>query len=1191
VFAKFEKWLTAIVDALKGSSIKVDPNLERALSPGMATVFNEMLGGTKPKPPNQDAAQAGQAKARFKKGMDALRERRPGQTDEDLEAAIQHAMGVQQAEYEISHDKWQAVPADIKRFLAKPDEKMIWKGKSVAEDVYHEVLELETWRDLFGQSVDRQSGPDWTAVNEEIRNFVREGKPVAPQEYHESVLNEAERVLDSWDRKRAEGDEGEELEDGFDPASFAEDEDETRYLFMGAPVSVDRLLTVVKSGTSHLVSILKKKFRPRGNLPKSVFKAKIAMEGYISRQEREVAYVMRDWRKEIKKSYPDGFQHADQIEVNDVLRGEADILDLPEGMRPIVERMRGLIDGLSRALISSGAIEGDLVLTVEENEGMYLNRSYRVFDDPRWASKVLPQTINQAKAFIRSQYPELNENQVAHKINTLLFEGKAVELGSAIGALSSGILGAKDLSILKRKKGIPVEIRELWGEYEDADVNFTRSATKIARLIANHKFLETVKQDGMGVFLFTGEEEDVNPEAKTRISAEGNPRMEPLDGLYTFPDVKRAFQDLYKPNTDGPGLRLWYILTAASKVGKTVLNLITHPRNFSANSFFAIANGNYTLGGLGASVKAVASDIGILSDEKWRDYYLRLVELGIVGESTHAGEVRDTLRDVTRTRLDDVVGGIAVRFTKKLYRGAAIAYQAEDDFWKVHAFEAYKKRYRKAYPNLSEAKLEEKVAEIIRDTMPTYSMVPEIVRDIRRMPVGSFVSFPAESIRVTWNQFRLMENEIKSENPELRKIGRQRLIGMLFVASALDALALGSQYLIGLIAGDDDDMREFFAPWSDGSTMLYVPNIISSDPAAVQKAIDAGHLVRVMGPIALTFDRTNPTTIDLSYLDPYSITKKPLKAFLAGKSWDESFVKSATHLFDPFVSEEILAAAVLDAARNKKGVDGRKVYNDQLSGDEIALEIMQHLAKAMEPGVSAHARKLGKALAGETEIHGKAYTIASEGAAVMTGIRMATTDIRQALSFDASDYSRDMQEASGLVRSALRRRGVVSDAAIEKGFNQTTKARQKLHDTMHRKVQAARNLGVPDSEIKSILSDNGISKAGIKGLLENKPEPYRISASDLMELPADRRKTFQSLQRAAGHTTGYQQRKEQTEAVGRLAYQATYSGDSGNLVRLAREARLKLKQMGIREAESRRSLERYMDDHKHKGFSERAGRL
>ena len=72
---------------------------------------------------------------------------------------------------------------------------------------------------------------------------------------------------------------------------------------------------------------------------------------------------------------------------------------------------------------------------------------------------------------------------------------------------------------------------------------------------------------------------------------------------------------------------------------------------------------------------------------------------------------------------------------------------------------------------------------------------------------------------------------------------------------------------------------------------------------------------------------------------------------------------------------------------------------------------------------------------------------------------------------------------------------------------------------------------------------------------------------------------------------GYSNRKEQTEAVGRLAYQATYRGDSENLVRLAREARLKLKQMGIREAESRRSLERYMDDHKHKGFSERAGRL
>ena len=62
----------------------------------------------------------------------------------------------------------------------------------------------------------------------------------------------------------------------------------------------------------------------------------------------------------------------------------------------------------------------------------------------------------------------------------------------------------------------------------------------MARLIYNTRFLEKVKQIGMGNFLFT---EENRPPNMTQLATENSKVLEPLNGLYAPRDIAQAFKD------------------------------------------------------------------------------------------------------------------------------------------------------------------------------------------------------------------------------------------------------------------------------------------------------------------------------------------------------------------------------------------------------------------------------------------------------------------------------------------------------------------------------------------------------------------------------------------------------------------------------------------------------------------------
>ena len=121
-----------------------------------------------------------------------------------------------------------------------------------------------------------------------------------------------------------------------------------------------------------------------------------------------------------------------------------------------------------------------------------------------------------------------------------------------------------------------------------------------------------------------------------------------------------------------------------------------------------------------------------------------------------------------------------------------------------------------------EQAIDEAAAWQIRNTYPTYSKVPEFVQNIRKLPFGNFVSFPAEMIRTTTNILDIGMKEAMSSNPLLRQQGYRRLIGASVVlGGANEGAGQIAQAVTGVTQEQIDAYkRSLSASWNSRATII-----------------------------------------------------------------------------------------------------------------------------------------------------------------------------------------------------------------------------------------------------------------------------------------------------------------------------------------------------------------------------------
>jgi len=869
-------------------------------------------------------------------------------------------------------------------------------------------------------------------------------------------------------------------------------------------------------------AFLQRNFTAPGDLPHRAWRLLLKSQGWFGAQITDMTFTLRRFDDALRDAYGTPNMNSSQKRrLNAALSGQIPLSRIPEPLRPIVRQMRERVDGYSQQMIQSGMVEGDLAAVIADNLGVYLSRSYKVFDTPSWILENVPERIvNRARSWLRKERPDLSDDEIQGLMEKILNK----QVDSPLQFLTGGTLGAMDLSMLIKRKDIHPSIRALMGEHTDVRLRYARSVSQMARDLSSHGFLTEVRNslkatpDNPNGLFFVNATTNANGSFTVPISAKGSKVMEPLAGLHTTQEIADAF----KREFDLPGAKGWlysaYLkANAVVKLDKTVMSVMTHVRNLIGNAGFATANGHWRLNHFGRAIQAVNASTGISrggrltkrflagkvgievearargqspaqraqqerrlrlrdgllpGESPWESYYKRIQMLGVVDSSAHAGELAAVMRDASRQGLDNISPdeGLLSKGMRGFVKGATAIYRAEDDLWKIVAFENEFARYRKALPNATEAEVEETAAWIVRNTYPNYGMISSGVQALRKnILMGSFVSFPAEVFRTGWHTVSLAIKEARSPNPEIRKIGATRLAGLTVAAGGVYAASAASRFKNGVDRQQDEDLRPFLAPWQENSSLIY-----TSPP------VDGVYSI-----------------IDLSYTDPYSYLRDPLRRLFSGEGdWEEALLEATLQAAAPFIGEEILFGKLAEVNSNLKR-SGGQVFNPEDHKVDQAFAILDHLWGAIEPGTFASARRIAAGINKETNAFGQEFDTKTEFLAVLTGHRLQKTDVRQALRFRTTELDGRLNDANRILNRVSNRSGTVTDEELTEAFHRSERSRARVFEDAHQiALKAINSHGLTSREVIRQFRDGGMSRVNAAAVVNSGIPPRRTPRID-----------------------------------------------------------------------------------------------
>lgn len=861
-------------------------------------------------------------------------------------------------------------------------------------------------------------------------------------------------------------------------------------------------LAKATDATPELVNKFKKGFDPNEGLDPTAKRAKVEADQLAERIRTEASFNNAAAVSAINKVIDQrvakgrkGKKARDEISIqlgkdmNLVLNGMKKVETLPQELRAVTEQMRGSLDRTQLMLIDQGIAKGKLAEQIANSTGVWLHRSYTIDTDPTFADRVATDPefapiYNRAKNYIKLQLENKHKRIKGQLKGPDKHKSRADWVGDRIDKAVTDILtkgqsdlvdviqgmpteGARNLSVLQQRQDIDESIRALWGEKTNGLENYATSMAKIGALLSKHKYYTDLKYHGLREgYLST----KPNPEKGiTRAITTGDDQLQnvaenPLEGMFTTPELAEALKPV-DPEAENAVMKLWVTANGFTKYSKTVLNPVTHTRNFVANPLFLMANGNMKAllnkngmnNSLSTTLSGLLSDkaLNTLKDKKgkdtdtWRQEYLKFVELGLVGDSVSAGELHDVMSkgfvgDLTLNEFVDQSArkGLASKVAKAVKFDTAInLYQAEDSFWKIVAFHEERNKLRQDLGDTMTAEeLDVESARIVRDTMPTFSMLPEYVKTFsRNTPFAPFLSFPAEVVRTQINTGRQIRKELA--DPRRRKTGQKRLAGLAMAHSAPALLAGTAKLLLGVTDDEEEAIRETVAPWDRTGTLLF----FGRDSKGM------------------------PNYINLSFTDPFSMFNKTFNAASAASKDDRGLMIAAlAEFFEPMTSETMLAEKIGEVWSNKKKGTGGEVFNEQDDDRVKIAKAMMHVWKAAEPGFVNTAKRFYK-----KGTKGTNKDVATEIMALMTGMRLTTLDEKKSLPFYGRDFSKGKKDISRLFSTPVKFDEEISNDRIATKFNNMMTKRERHYKQLHRRIKASLYLGLNEQEVRGILKDTG----------------------------------------------------------------------------------------------------------------------
>jgi len=551
------------------------------------------------------------------------------------------------------------------------------------------------------------------------------------------------------------------------------------------------------------------------------------------------------------------------------------------------------------------------------------------------------------------------------------------------------------------------------------------------------------------------------------------------------------------------------------QAGKTVGGPFTHARNFSSGAVTTVSMGNISLlvtnpGFVLKSLKTAFNTLqpqilyrnkpGAKSIDKYvnesqfadalkgeggQSLYRFLLEEGMVNQSAIYRDVMGLIEDTAKSGFLQKMWSKLGNKTKRFLKGAQDMYIAEDDIWKIFNFFAEDFKIARAYESaLKSGKLKKlgmtmpsrleimKMAtKNVREMLPNYAYVSELVQASRRSPLGNFVSWPAEIIRTSGNIMSGAKKEV--QNPILARIGYERAAGFATTIGILGPAAVwGASQAYGFTKEKLMALREFVPYFSENSTLLPV------------------------------YEDGKYKYVDFSRAFFYDVVTAPIQTAFTemNRREDEAVIpslaigltKAFAQLADPFVSESIWISGVADLYF-RKGVtkQGQKIWNERDGLGTKVSKAIGHLTKLYTPGSAVQLERLYSSITGKS-IKGTEYEVSDELLGLI-GLRKAPVDIPRSMEIMIGQFRKSERNERNLIYAGtLTGDPIKDDNKIIQQFIFANKQRLETFEVMRRQYDAAKLLGMKEKEIKQIFTDRGM-KPLYKAIKSNKFNPFGIS--------------------------------------------------------------------------------------------------
>jgi len=504
----------------------------------------------------------------------------------------------------------------------------------------------------------------------------------------------------------------------------------------------------------------------------------------------------------------------------------------------------------------------------------------------------------------------------------------------------------------------------------------------------------------------------------------------------------------------------------------------------------------------------VAEDLYRGGDDVWKiyNYFFELQKLKNARRKMHSDAIQGLKRTNRSPTLDQIANAVTnadAQFAKHVnYRGPL----------------------RGADAKLDEA-INQFAADNVRNLVPNYELVPDVIKGLRGLPVGDFIAFPAEILRTGFNTLNVAMKELTSDSAAIREIGARRLTNAVFTFGVLgEGLQRFGQMMTDTSDEKLDAINRRAAPWQRNAQLI---------------------------PVGEDKDG-NPEVLDFSHTNPWSTLSKPfhtvLKSLRTGTKLDKSGVENATNaiyeamgeFFEPFFGVSMIYDAFIDVlpregitsfgvGRGGVTQSGAKVYKD---ADSKAMSIekgLLHILNTLKPNIlpiriptgadlgvtsalegrdfepvksielSRGARGtlfpeggefLGFNVKAEEPTTGREYTRAGEIFRAFTGLQTNVIDREKLLQFSGQEFKGERSGAATLFSDALRLEDPTDNQMLE-AYIRADNARLKAFKKMKLAYDDFKKMGLSENKIIRILKQKaGLGNKEILSLKSDRYIPY-----------------------------------------------------------------------------------------------------